>query len=470
MSAGCCAVLQDIETRRKAGEPLPGDEEAERQARRRLEAIRDDEAARSFVRAAALISGFADEEQPFVIGGLLPAGGTSILAGRPKAGKSTLALNLALAVARGKQFLGRHTQQGTVLYLALEGARSGWKSMVRRLGVSVGDDLYFFVGRAPGDADDWLQSAAEEYRPALIVIDTMQRLLRVQDGNDYATGSNATDAMIELARTSGAALLLLHHTRKSASADIVDEVIGSTAWAAAVDSVLVLRRGKAYRTLQSEQRFGENLPETVIEFDLATLSISAGDERQELDRRTVRNAMVEYLGARAKAVPGFAGATEPEITEAVQGRTQIKRLALREAIRAKEISVAGGAGKKGDPYRYKKGHTLIPDHAREQGAGDAESPKSRTECSFPGIEKMEDFGNRHLAPLGDAKDSRSHFPGYSPEQETLVAQSPQRRLESLDPQAKRSEKRGYASTLPASKQRDSCELPDRGDAATRLEP
>ena len=43
-----------------------------------------------------------------------------MLAGRPKAGKSWLALNLAEAIANGGKVLGVDVEQGDVLYLALE--------------------------------------------------------------------------------------------------------------------------------------------------------------------------------------------------------------------------------------------------------------------------------------------------------------------------------------------------------------
>ena len=47
--------------------------------------------------------------------------GLTILAGRPKAGKSWLALDVALAVATGGLALGKERcEQGDVLYLALE--------------------------------------------------------------------------------------------------------------------------------------------------------------------------------------------------------------------------------------------------------------------------------------------------------------------------------------------------------------
>jgi hypothetical protein len=46
------------------------------------------------------------------------AQGLTILAGRPKAGKSYLALNIAVAIATGAEVLGEKVEQGDVLYLA----------------------------------------------------------------------------------------------------------------------------------------------------------------------------------------------------------------------------------------------------------------------------------------------------------------------------------------------------------------
>ena len=55
----------------------------------------------------------------FVVDNLLPHGLT-ILAGRPKLGKSWLALQIAGAVGSGGEVLGRPVTRGKVLYLALE--------------------------------------------------------------------------------------------------------------------------------------------------------------------------------------------------------------------------------------------------------------------------------------------------------------------------------------------------------------
>src|ERR1700690_2738347 len=49
--------------------------------------------------------------------------GLSFLAGAPKLGKSWLALQLAIAVALGEEWLGKKCDRGEVLYLALEDSR-----------------------------------------------------------------------------------------------------------------------------------------------------------------------------------------------------------------------------------------------------------------------------------------------------------------------------------------------------------
>jgi RecA-family ATPase len=59
-------------------------------------------------------------EPKFVIPGILPEGLT-LLAGKPKIGKSLLAMNFVVAVASGRNALDDlPVEQGDVLYLALE--------------------------------------------------------------------------------------------------------------------------------------------------------------------------------------------------------------------------------------------------------------------------------------------------------------------------------------------------------------
>lgn len=367
----------------------------------------------AFVRVSELLAQDDDLGVEYAVEALLPLGGTAVLAGRPKGGKSTLALSLALAVARGERFLGRETRKGPVLYLALEGAPRGWKALLRRLGVTHNDNLFICIDRAPEAAIVWLREEIEKHGPVLVIVDTMQRLLRVKDGNDYATGSNATDAVIELARLANASLVMLHHSGKTQRAAIVDEVMGSTAWAAAVDTVLVLRRSERCRTLASEQRFGENLPETVLAMDPATSRISEAGTKVDADRKATREAIVTFLRQHAEAEPEQPFTDEPTIEAGVGGRTKAQREALREAVAAGEIERIG-TGKKGDRYLYGLPRSLVPAYGEEQENENAESagnareiaPNARSddsrEAPEPGTSMPDERNENQGADLVDA--------------------------------------------------------------------
>jgi len=351
----------------------------------------------TFIRAGDLLAR-ADAELEFAVEGLLPLGGTAVLAGRPKGGKSTLALNLALSVARGETFLGRKTRKGPVLYLALEGAPRGWKAVLQNLGVTSDDDLFMCIDRAPEAAIAWFAEEIERHSPVLAIVDTMQRLLRVKDGNDYATGSNATDAVIELARLANASLVMLHHSGKTQRTDIVDEVMGSTAWAAAVDTVLVLRRSERFRTLASEQRFGESLAETVLTMDPETHRIEGGGPKADSDREAMRAAIVAFLRQYGEAHPEQPFADEPTIDDGVPGKTQVRRDTLREAVAAEKIQRIG-QGKKGQPYYYGLSCFLVPNHMPEQ---ENENPEIAEKA-------------REINP-----NACSHDSGKTPESETSI--------------------------------------------------
>lgn len=55
----------------------------------------------------------------FCVDGIISTG-LFVLAGAPKVGKSWLALDMALSISKGEEFLYRETKRGTALYLCLE--------------------------------------------------------------------------------------------------------------------------------------------------------------------------------------------------------------------------------------------------------------------------------------------------------------------------------------------------------------
>ncbi|MBI2882644.1 MAG: AAA family ATPase [Candidatus Methylomirabilis oxyfera] len=290
----------------------------------------------------------------------LPSGGLSILAAKPKVGKSTLARCLALAVAQGESWLGCQTSQGTVFYLALEEKRAELRRHFEAMGATGEDHLYLFMEPSPADGLAQLRKAAEAHQPVLIVVDPLFRFVRVKDGNDYTQVTAALEPLLTLARQTGAHVLLVHHSSKKGSGD-GDGILGSTAIFGSVDTALLLTRRDQYRTLRSIQRYGEDLEEVTLTLDPDTRRVSAGPSRQEVEGQEVADKILEFLRTQREPV------TEPEINDAVEARLAVKRRALRQLVAAGKLSRSGKGGK-GDPYRYAVSDScsLVPIYMREQ--------------------------------------------------------------------------------------------------------
>ena len=285
-----------------------------------------------------------DEATEWLVKDLLPSGGVSILAAKPKVGKSTTARSLAKNVARGEAFLGRETQAGPVFYLGLEEKRAEVKKHFRTMGVSEDDDIYVFIAPSPADGLAQLQNEIEEKKPALVIIDPLFRFVRVRDGNDYTAVTAALEPILVLARDSGAHLLLTHHATKARAAG-GDSILGSTAIFGAVDCALIMKRSERYRTISSIQRYGVDLEETVVELDPETLCVTPAGRKAEADKTHSGNAIFKFLEQQAQPIE------EAEIHKQVEGRKNVKVAALRDLVKAEKVA-RSGSGKKGDPYLY----------------------------------------------------------------------------------------------------------------------
>jgi hypothetical protein len=103
--------------------------------------------------------------------------GLGILAGRPKLGKSWLALQIAQAVASGGRAFGEPVEQGAVLYIALEDSA---RRLQRRLQLQQWPDsavATFYTSWSSLDADGLtaLRREMETGGYRLVVIDTLSR-------------------------------------------------------------------------------------------------------------------------------------------------------------------------------------------------------------------------------------------------------------------------------------------------------
>lgn len=332
-----------------------------------------------------------EEDVSWLVEERLPSGGLSIMAAKPKAGKSTTARCLALAVAQGKDWLGFRTHQGPVFYLALEEKRAEVRRHFEAMGATGDDPLYVFIEPSPADGLAQLRKAAEMHKPVLIVVDPLFRFVRVKDGNDYAQVTQALEPLLTLARQTGSHVLLVHHSSKKGSGD-GDGILGSTAIFGSVDTALLLKRSEKYRTLSSIQRYGEDLEEVTLTLDPDTRMVSAGPSRREADTAEVRQAILEYLGSLGEG----ERVAESEINAKVEGRTTVKTRALRALVEEQKI-IRNGTGKRGDPYVYSISPSLLPIYRRE---GEKEKRKSGVSDE----KHSEDSPSRNFDQNGDKQE------------------------------------------------------------------
>lgn len=300
-----------------------------------------------------------DEEHAWLVDGRLPVGGLGLIAGKPKAGKSTLSRCLALAVARGDPWLGFVTTAGPVIYLGFEEKRGEVRRHFRSMGARADDPLSVLVGRAPEEALARLAKTVQQVRPVLVIVDTVARLLpSVREWNDYGSVTAALEPVLALARETGAHVLLVHHMGKGERTG-GDAVLGSTAIFAAADTTLLLKRLERYRTLSTIQRYGDDLEELTVALDPETRAVAAGGPRREAEEEEAARAILAYLTGQPEPLD------EAAILEGVEGRRGLKVKGLRRLLGRGHVTRTG-AGKKGDVYRYAVSCSLVPVYTREQ--------------------------------------------------------------------------------------------------------
>lgn len=178
--------------------------------------------------------------------------GLTLLAGKPKTKKSWLALNIAIAVARGSIALGnRKTTRGEVLYLDLE---SNQRRMQRRLETILGERAWpesLHIIEQARSIDTGLIDQLEEWMidhpdTIFIIADVFQEIKPTakKGAQIYDEDRAAVKPLRDFANRRNVAVLLVHHTRKAGADDIFDEISGSTGLTGGVDNSIILCRDK----------------------------------------------------------------------------------------------------------------------------------------------------------------------------------------------------------------------------------
>jgi hypothetical protein len=284
---------------------------------------------------------------------ILPEGGLAVLYGQPGAGKSFLALDLALSVAAGRAWLGRPTQRGGVAYVYAEGA-AGLKKRIAawRIRTSSGTAAFRVLPHALDLTEEWAELVAGLAQiaspPRLLIIDTLARCFGSGDENS-TEDMGAFIASLDKLRAyfPGLTILVVHHSGK----DDTKGARGSTALKGAADAVMHLTKKGPLLFLKSEKQKGAGpfdelkilldvvaLPSGATSCILKDALIPANDERPRRDSRAEQNdrRLVDSLahfgsdGARFSQWEAAAGLPKSTFKDA------LKRLAAANRVTSKE--------------------------------------------------------------------------------------------------------------------------------------
>src|SRR5215217_8022698 len=240
----------------------------------------------------------------WAVPGVLPEGVT-ILAGKPKMGKSWLGLGLCVSVAAGGRALGKiGVERGGALYLGLEDRERRLQKRLHKIlgerdvphGLDVAWEWPQLDHGGVEALDSWLEAHPDT---RLVVIDTLKKI-RPRDGQSrsvYDLDYEALEPLLPLAAEFGVAILVVHHLRKLEAGDPFDMISGSTGLTGGVDGALVLKRdrGKQDATLAVDGRDIEEPSELALRWDADIASWSLMGDAEEYRQSEERRRILQLL-------------------------------------------------------------------------------------------------------------------------------------------------------------------------------
>jgi len=277
-------------------------------------------------------------------------GRVTLVAAREKSGKSTLASAGAAAVTRGGSFLGESCSEGSVLWCSFD--REHVADLTDRLqSFGVSPEGMFILEHLERPKED-LAIITERLRPSLIVVDTLSKLgelTGIHKPSSSAAWSPVMSCLTGLARDSHAAVLVLHHSRKSDGSYRDSSAIG-----AGVDVILEMSddaQDEAARHLRGRGRF--SIPETSIR--LVGTAYEVVGAPVTLEERILAH-VEEHPGTSLRDLRGAVGGKSETLTEAVRGLIAGGRLENRGSdssfrLYLPETSSRNMASHSGEPLR-----------------------------------------------------------------------------------------------------------------------
>ncbi|MGA7328395.1 MAG: AAA family ATPase [Rhodomicrobium sp.] len=187
----------------------------------------------------------------YIIKDLCPREGTGLAGGKSGAGKSFIAIDLAVAIASGGQFFGRQVRETLgVVYLAAEGG-GGIENRIfaakRKRDLTAPLPIAFSSAIGDLSDDKEIDNLINKLKRidrhfldrfkvpiGVVIVDTMSAAFRMKDENSNAEGAATCQRLAKISSELKAAAMGVHHYGKGSDA----ELRGASAFRANVDFVL----------------------------------------------------------------------------------------------------------------------------------------------------------------------------------------------------------------------------------------
>lgn len=291
----------------------------------------------------------------WVVEGLLTRHGFSVLYGEPGAGKSFVALDIALSIVHGIAWQDFPVQRGAVLYIAGEGVGGlgkrikGWEAAH---GLSGRGAPFFVVPvavrfREQEDIEKLLKTIEKlGARFSMVVVDTVARALLGGDENSATDMGLFIDACDAVKRHTNCALMAIHHSGK----DVARGLRGSTALLGGVDASIRVKQDSGVVSIRTEK---QKDAEAVADIHLEMVSVALiGDSTIVLDRASEAGAE-RLTAAQALALQ----ALENLIIDLNEKKVRVQQ--WHDAHKAKAPDSQAGARRDARDALQKKGYVVI---------------------------------------------------------------------------------------------------------------
>jgi hypothetical protein len=258
-----------------------------------------------------LVTTFAPLE--FVVPDVLPEG-TALLISPPKIGKSSLVVQIVVALRMGGEVLGRQVEVRDALYLALEDGKlrmqerllthlapyRGIYKPMRDLGIvldapRIGDGL-----------EEMLAGWYDEHPRGAVFVDTLQHVRPLSTGRRNAYEVDVEDfrrLRSVIVDRPGASLTMVHHTNKPNSADdFLAAVSGTHGLAGTADTTIRVKRNRHSPEGVLEVT-GRDVEELELPVRYEGMIWRADADRPLIDASDLRNDIYAWLSANGPASP-----------------------------------------------------------------------------------------------------------------------------------------------------------------------